>query len=280
MRIPLLIATLATVLAAAAPASARSLGSRRPAKVDVRSDGNARAAILGIVEVALEVRGRLQMALRSSEEIQEAVRALATFEKIASIAVPRFRIPLDIHPMPVLVERPADGALSSPFGVRREPIRKRRKRFHRGLDFYGKRGQPVRAAGAGYVTRARRNGSYGRVVFIDHGLGLETRYAHLHRLHVSKGDFVPAGALVGSIGSTGRSTGPHLHFEVRMRGAAVDPKKSMDIELFASERHWTATLASMLAPKHQIDRPAEAKKPKRKRRRARRSRSQRLVELW
>jgi murein DD-endopeptidase MepM/ murein hydrolase activator NlpD len=124
---------------------------------------------------------------------------------------------------PVLSERPVDGELSSPYGLRRDPLRKRRVKQHHGVDLVASRGSPVHTAGAGLVVRARRQGAYGRVVYVDHGGGLQTRYAHLQKILVEEGTFVAAGALVGEVGSSGRTTGPHLHFEVRQGGRPVDP---------------------------------------------------------
>ena len=84
-------------------------------------------------------------------------------------------------------------------------------------------GRPIRAAAAGVVVYSGRHPQYGNMVEIDHGNGLVTRYAHASTLDVGVGDVVVIGQQVGAVGSTGRSTGPHLHFEVRVRGAAVYP---------------------------------------------------------
>jgi murein DD-endopeptidase MepM/ murein hydrolase activator NlpD len=97
--------------------------------------------------------------------------------------------------------------------------------MHTGLDLQGDAGDAVRATASGTVTHAGWSGGYGRVVDIDHGNGLSTRYAHLSSIDVRVGQAVRSGQIVGKIGSTGRSTGPHLHYETRMRGAAVDPQK-------------------------------------------------------
>ena len=112
--------------------------------------------------------------------------------------------------------------VGSRFGLRSDPFRST-PRLHSGLDLPGVAGTPVRAAADGVVARAQRAGSYGKLVTIDHGEGLETRYAHLSAIVVSSGTSVRRGDVVGLIGSTGRSTGAHLHFEVRIDGRADDP---------------------------------------------------------
>jgi len=95
--------------------------------------------------------------------------------------------------------------------------------FHSGIDFAGTIGTPVHACGDGVVVQARYSKDYGNVVMIDHGQGLVTLYAHNSRLEVRPGDVVLAGQEISKIGSTGRSTGPHLHFEVRQYGQRIDP---------------------------------------------------------
>jgi murein DD-endopeptidase MepM/ murein hydrolase activator NlpD len=126
----------------------------------------------------------------------------------------------------VPVRKPVDGEidLASGFGVRMDPFTGS-PAMHTGLDLQGDAGDAVRATASGTVTHAGWSGGYGRVVDIDHGNGLSTRYAHLSSIDVRVGQAVRSGQIVGKIGSTGRSTGPHLHYETRMRGAAVDPQK-------------------------------------------------------
>jgi murein DD-endopeptidase MepM/ murein hydrolase activator NlpD len=116
---------------------------------------------------------------------------------------------------------------SSPFGIRTDPI-VREAAMHTGIDFRGDTGDPIRATASGTVTIASWSGGYGKMVEIDHGNGLVTRYGHLSEIDVDVGDTVRAGAVVGRLGSTGRSTGPHLHYEVRVKGEAVDPQKYLD----------------------------------------------------
>ncbi len=118
---------------------------------------------------------------------------------------------------------PNDGELTSGFGWRRHPMGRRYWRFHSGIDISNRRGTPITAASAGRVVRAAFTGGYGNYIEIDHGFGVMTTYGHMSQLHVVKGDEVQAGDLIGAVGSTGRSTGPHLHFEVRLDGHPVDP---------------------------------------------------------
>lgn len=114
--------------------------------------------------------------------------------------------------------------MSSGFGVRIDPFI-RAPAMHTGLDFRGNTGDPIRATADGKVTVAGWNGGYGRMVEIDHGNGFTTRYGHMSVVNVKIGQWVKAGQFIGKIGSTGRSTGPHLHYETRQDGDAVDPQK-------------------------------------------------------
>ncbi len=111
---------------------------------------------------------------------------------------------------------PLDRAVADGFGPRGN-------RFHAGIDLPAARGTPVRAARGGRVVYAGPGGSFGLLVVIAHGRGVRTFYAHLSRIGVEVGDRMSTGARVGRVGTTGHSTGPHLHFEVRVRGASVDP---------------------------------------------------------
>jgi murein DD-endopeptidase MepM/ murein hydrolase activator NlpD len=113
---------------------------------------------------------------------------------------------------------------TSGFGVRSDPFLGR-PAMHTGLDFRAASGDPVRATANGKVVSSGWAGGYGRMVEIDHGNGLSTRYGHLSEIHVKVGDSIKIGQVVGAVGSTGRSTGPHLHYETRIDGDAVDPQK-------------------------------------------------------
>src|SRR4051812_3582597 len=113
---------------------------------------------------------------------------------------------------------------TSGFGVRSDPFLGR-PAMHTGLDFRAATGDPVRATANGKVVSSGSAGGYGRMVEIDHGNGLSTRYGHLSEINVKVGDQIKIGQVIGEVGSTGRSTGPHLHYETRIDGEAVDPQK-------------------------------------------------------
>jgi murein DD-endopeptidase MepM/ murein hydrolase activator NlpD len=117
---------------------------------------------------------------------------------------------------------------TSGFGWREDPIRKRAK-FHRGDDIRAKSGTPVFTAGDGVVVFAGQQGGYGNVIYVDHGGGVVTRYGHLRRIETKVDSVLTAGQRIGQVGSTGRATGPHLHFEVRLDGRAVDPSTAMTV---------------------------------------------------
>lgn len=127
------------------------------------------------------------------------------------------------------IANPAPGrSISSTFGVRQDPILGM-PALHSGMDFRAPTGFPITATAAGVVTKAGWNGGYGRMVEIDHGNGLSTRFAHMSRIEVSEGQKVKLGDVVGLVGSSGRSTGPHLHYEVRRNGDAVDPLRFIKV---------------------------------------------------
>jgi len=121
---------------------------------------------------------------------------------------------------PLRLRRPVAAPISGWFGPRGGA-------FHAGIDFLAPLGMPVAAAGRGRVTWAGPRGSFGNAVMVAHRKGVRTLYAHLSRIDVAVGDRVAAGEQVGLVGSTGRSTGPHLHFEVRLGGASVDPLSAL-----------------------------------------------------
>jgi murein DD-endopeptidase MepM/ murein hydrolase activator NlpD len=117
--------------------------------------------------------------------------------------------------------------ISSGFGYRKDPFTGGGA-FHAGLDFRGPRGAPIKAAAKGVVSFAGVKQGYGNCIEIDHGNGLMTRYAHMSRFHAKLGEAVAPGQLIGAIGNTGRSTGPHLHFEVRINNRPVNPRPFLE----------------------------------------------------
>lgn len=117
---------------------------------------------------------------------------------------------------------PTDGGIGSYFGNRVHPVLGY-SRLHGGLDIGGRMGQPIWAAKEGTVILAGRKGGYGNTIVIDHGNGVATLYGHQSSFVISNGDYVETGQHIGNVGSTGLSTGPHLHFEVRIDGGVVDP---------------------------------------------------------
>ncbi|MCM8558498.1 M23 family metallopeptidase [Sphingomicrobium sediminis] len=121
-----------------------------------------------------------------------------------------------------------DARLTSSYGTRRDPFRGRRSN-HKGIDLAGPVGTPILSTADGRVVRAGWNsGGYGNLIEIDHGNGITTRYAHLSKVQVKRGDRVLRGEQIGKMGSTGRSTGSHLHYEVRIDGRAVNPIPFME----------------------------------------------------
>jgi murein DD-endopeptidase MepM/ murein hydrolase activator NlpD len=133
-----------------------------------------------------------------------------------ALAMQLRRLPLDV---PIKEAR-----INSGFGTRRDPFRRSRA-MHTGIDLKASYGAPVRATAPGVVTEAQWSSGYGKLVVIDHDNGVSTRYAHLSVISVKPGQRVAKGSIVGRLGNTGRSTGAHLHYETRVNGRAVDPKR-------------------------------------------------------
>jgi murein DD-endopeptidase MepM/ murein hydrolase activator NlpD len=122
------------------------------------------------------------------------------------------------------------GKINNEFGYRRNPFGGRGYEFHAGMDIDGNRGDLVAAPANGTVTKADWEGGYGNLIEVDHGNGLTTRYGHLSRVGVQVGDTIQRGQLIGLIGSTGRSTGPHLHYEVRLNDKPINPRRFLPPE--------------------------------------------------
>mgnify|MGYP006429938025 CR=1 FL=1 len=165
--------------------------------------------------MAMEPPAFISMIEDLSEQVLAREQQLTALESV--IGVRRFEEAVTVSGRPV--ER---GWLSSSFGRRVDPF-SGKLAWHEGLDFAGRKGDPVTATAAGVVIFAGHRSGYGRLVEINHGNGYVTRYGHNHELAVAVGDLVRRGDRIASMGSSGRSTGPHVHFEVLRDGRPVDP---------------------------------------------------------
>jgi murein DD-endopeptidase MepM/ murein hydrolase activator NlpD len=116
------------------------------------------------------------------------------------------------------------GKINNEFGFRRNPFGGRNYEFHAGMDIDGERGDSVLAPANGTIIKAGWQGGYGNMIEIDHGNGLTTRYGHLSKIEIQVGDSISRGQLIGLVGSTGRSTGPHLHYELRLNDKSINPR--------------------------------------------------------
>ena len=174
--------------------------------------------------------------LRQTFDLPELTRRLSAYFDVqlrhAFAAGDRFFASFDaavdpsmtIPDLSVLATEPVKGVENSGYGWREDPI-DGGKRFHKGTDYDADRGTPVHAAGDGVVILAGSTDGYGKAVYSAPGGGVVPRYAHLRKIDVKKGDVVLADAVIGEVGSTGRVTGPHLHFEVRLDGRVVCPAR-------------------------------------------------------
>ena len=152
----------------------------------------------------------------------ESVEDYNYLRSASALALPsrRTRSPFALASPPTIW--PVDGRLIGAFGARTDPF-SGEGAFHKGVDLGAASGTPVRATGDGLVIFADMESGYGRLIVIDHGSGLQTYYAHLSRCYVHAGEEVRRGEMLGAVGSTGRVTAPHLHYEVRIGGAPVNP---------------------------------------------------------
>ena len=135
-------------------------------------------------------------------------------------------------------EVPVDGRRMSRFGLRKHPITGKR-RPHNGIDFASSYGAPIRVTADGRVEYSGWSKSFGYVVVVDHNYGMRAVYAHCSKLLVKKNEIVRKGQVIAQVGSTGLSTGPHLHYEVRKRRKALNPNAFLDLDMFtAQQRIW------------------------------------------
>lgn len=128
------------------------------------------------------------------------------------------------------IGKPFDGEITSEFGYRRNPFSGNGREFHSGIDFKGHIGDSIQSTGNGVVSFAGYNGGFGQCVIIEHNETLQTLYAHLQKINVKEGQQVETGQIIGLLGNTGRSTGPHLHYEIRVNNTRMNPKKYLNFD--------------------------------------------------
>lgn len=155
------------------------------------------------------------------EELMKTVDARDEYQSVVEAKILQQSVLKDMLPNSSPVRA---GYNSSSYGWRIDPFNGH-KAFHEGLDFPANTGAPILAAADGIVIAAEQTPDYGNIVKINHGSGLETRYAHASKILVKVGDRVTKGQQVALVGNTGRSTGPHLHYEIRLNGNALDPRQ-------------------------------------------------------
>lgn len=214
-------------------AMARRLGDMQAKLVQLESLGERVSGLAGVKLADVQAapgQGGVLIAGRpqSLEELQEAMAELdrVTGQHTDLLTVIESRLieqKMSTLMLPTRLPVPA-GHLGSPFGWRIDPFTGRNA-LHSGLDYEAQAGAAVVAAAGGVVVAREAQPAYGNVVEIDHGNDLVTRYAHLSRFSVRKGDLVKRGQKIAEVGTTGRSTGPHLHFEVLVRGVPQNPQK-------------------------------------------------------
>lgn len=217
-------------------AMARKLGEMQARMLQIQSLGERVAGLAGLDPAELRrppASGGALVAARSltPEEFQTALDSLdtASLQGLDWLTAIESRLfDQKIRHSMVPTEPPVvGGRVGSPFGFRIDPITGRRA-LHTGLDFPAEVGTPIRAAAGGVVVVQEYHPAYGHMVEIDHGNRLVTRYAHASRVWVKKGDLVKRGQHIADVGSSGRSTGPHLHFEVWVAGVPQDPRRFLE----------------------------------------------------
>ncbi|MCU4651753.1 DUF5930 domain-containing protein [Roseibacterium sp. SDUM158016] len=196
--------------------------SMEPLDEMFRAAGLATEQIIGQVRSTYSGQGGPLMPITMSSRGEEPdAMSLRANEVLAALdELNLYRIAAEQLPFSMPVR--SNFRLTSGYGYRRDPINGGR-RLHAGTDFAGPRGTPIHAGGDGTVIFAGRQSGYGLMVEIQHPFGITTRYAHMSRLHVSEGERVSRGDRIGDMGNTGRSTGTHLHYEVRRNGDPVNP---------------------------------------------------------
>lgn len=174
------------------------------------------SASRSFIDDASELRNILEYLRKINDSDDSIINKLSESEKKLQTYIENF---------PTLW--PADGRISSPFGYRNDPIYSIEKK-HEGIDIAAPHGADIRASANGKVIFSGTNGNYGKCIILNHNNGITTLYAHASSLLVKEGQTVKKGDIIAKVGSTGKSTGPHLHFEVRINGKPDDPTKYLD----------------------------------------------------
>lgn len=193
--------------------------STRPGRQSLQVQGGAAAAF----EVRAKEYAAQHITLKNRRQVTPDPEDLKRIERELALQTDAYRTYRDgVVPSNVLLDRPVDGRLSSPFGLRRF-FNGEERNPHSGLDFAVPAGTPVKAPAAGRVVLVGDYFFNGKTVFVDHGQGFISMFCHLSVIGVQVGDEVARGAVVGKVGATGRATGPHLHWNVSLNDARVDP---------------------------------------------------------
>lgn len=198
------------VIANLEPRPAPTLGMGGPTPKDMREEMLLQRDQAGLVNQMKEDLERLSLEIQVEQASLERLEGLLEGKREQLACTPSIL--------------PTRGWLSSGFGYRISPFTGTIQ-MHEGIDICNSVGTPIVAPADGLVVKVGREYGYGKVIKINHGYGIVTRYGHLHKAHVKIGQQVKRGDLVGEIGNTGRSTGPHLHYEVRINNLPVDPRK-------------------------------------------------------
>ncbi len=250
---------------------AKRLGEMQAKMLQLESLGERVSGLAGINPNDIKVKPGQGGALVSGRSLtlEELEATMADLDRLTNqradlMAVMESRLfEQKVRTMMVPTMQPVAGSLGSSFGWRIDPFNGR-SALHTGLDFQANVGTPILAAAGGVVVVQEFHPEYGNMIEVDHGKDLITRYAHASRVYVKKGDLIKRGQRIADVGNTGRSTGPHLHFEVLVRGVPQDPQKFLNAgrNLPAPQQVAVATPATpTAAPGSQTVAPATVSAP-------------------
>jgi len=200
-------------------------------QVELKGAGGARTAVA--FQVLPKEYAAQHITLKDKRMVEPGPKELQRIEREQKIILRAFHAWTDTSEPPLRFDLPARGRLSSPFGLRRF-FNNQPRQPHSGLDIAAPTGTPIVAPAPGTVIETGNYYFNGNTVFLDHGQGLVTMYNHLNRIGVKKGQRVKRGEPIGEIGSTGRVTGPHLHWTVSLNNARIDPVLMLSAEALAT----------------------------------------------